>query len=95
MAWHRVVLKCDGVPSASGAEAAKCITSNFVKRSWHRNVSCNWDGSHLILSVENDFDRDGRAVMDEFSDEISACIRGGFDGDLHVISVTEIDDREV
>ena len=39
-------------------------------------------GSHLTLSVENDFDRDGRAVMDEFSDEISACIR--------VISVTEI-----
>jgi hypothetical protein len=41
--------------------------------------------------VENDFDRDGRAVMDEFSDEISACIRGGFDGDLRVMSVTEID----
>jgi hypothetical protein len=48
------------------------------------------DGSHLKLSVENDFDRDGRAVMDEFSDEISACTRGGFDGNLRVISMTEI-----
>jgi hypothetical protein len=43
-----------------------------------------------MLSVENDFDRDGRATMDEFSDEISACIRGGFDGDLRIICVTEI-----
>jgi hypothetical protein len=29
--------------------------------------------------------------MDELSDEISACIRERFDGDLRVISVTEID----
>lgn len=28
--------------------------------------------------------------MDEVSDEISACIRRGFDGDLRVVSVTEI-----
>ena len=38
-------------------------------------------------------DRDGRAVMDEFSDEISACIRGGFDGDVRVISVIEINNE--
>jgi hypothetical protein len=44
--------------------------------------------------VENDFDRDGLAVMDEFSDEIAACIPGGFDGDIRVISVTEIN-REI
>jgi hypothetical protein len=38
--------------------------------------------------MENDFDRDGRATMDEFSDEISACISGGFDGDIKVISTS-------
>ena len=38
----------------------------------------------------NDFDRDGRAVMDEFSDVISACVPGELDGDLRVISVIEI-----
>ncbi len=90
MAWYRAVLQCDGVPSAFGAEGAKSITANFAKRTWHKNATCSWDGNQLTLSVENDFDRDGRAVMDEFSDEISACIRGGFDGDLRVISVTEI-----
>jgi hypothetical protein len=90
MALYRAVLQCDGVPSASGSDGATCITANFAKRNWHKNAVCIWDGKHLTLSVENDFDKDGRAVMDEFSDEISACIRGGFDGDIHVISVTEI-----
>jgi hypothetical protein len=90
MAWYRAVLQCDGVPAAFGAEGAKLITAKFVKRTWHKNAKCSWDGNHLTLSVENDFDRDGRAVMDEFSDEVSACIRGGFDGNLRVISVTEV-----
>ncbi len=91
MARYRAVLQCDGIPPASGAEGAKCITANFAKRTWHHNAICSWDGKHLTLCVENDFDRDGRAVMDELSDEISACIRERFDGDLRVISVTEID----
>jgi hypothetical protein len=90
MPWYRAVLKCDGVPVTAGAEAAKDIAANFAERTWHKNATCSWDGSSLTLSVENDFDRDGRAVMDEFSDEMAACIRGGFDGDLRVISVTEI-----
>src|ERR1700692_2443948 len=87
MAWYRAVLQCDGVPPAFGAEGAKCITANFASRTWHKNATCSWDGNYLTLSVENDFDRDGRAVMDELSDEVSACTRGGFDGDLRVISV--------
>jgi len=28
--------------------------------------------------------------MDEFSDEISACIKDGFDGDCRIVSITEI-----
>jgi hypothetical protein len=94
MAWYHAVLQCHGIPPALGAEGAKSITANFAKRTWHKNATCRWDGNYLTLSVENDFDRDGRAVMDEFSDEISACIPGGFDGDIRVISVTEVP-REV
>ena len=90
MTWYRAVLRCDGVPSALGAEGAKCIAANFAKRTWHKNAKCSWDGNCLTLSVENDFDGDGRAVMDEFSDEVSACIRGGFEGHLRLISVTEV-----
>jgi hypothetical protein len=91
MAWYRVVLQCRGVPSDVGEQGAKDITANFATRSWHRNAACSWDGESLTLSVENDFDRQGRATMDEFSDEISACIPGSFDSDLRVVSVTEID----
>jgi hypothetical protein len=90
MAWCRVVLQCHGVPSGLGEKGAEDITANFSKRSWHRNAVCSWDGATLTLSVENDFDRQGRATMDEFSDEISACIPGSFDGDLRVVSVTKI-----
>jgi hypothetical protein len=90
MTRYRLVLECDGVPSDPGAQGAVDITKGFAKRRWHRNARCNWDGKSLSLTVENDFDPDGRALMDEFSDEISACIRGGFGGDLRIVSVTEI-----
>lgn len=90
MAWYRVVLQCHGVPSGLGERGAKEIAANFARRSWQRNAVCSWDGATLTLSVENDFDRQGRATMDEFSDEISACIPGSFDGDLRVVSVIEI-----
>jgi hypothetical protein len=90
MAWYRAVLRCDDLPSAAGPKAAQNITANFAKRNWHSSAVCNWNGTSLTLVVENDFDRDGRATLDEFSDEISACVSDGFDGDLRVLSVTEI-----
>lgn len=90
MTWYRIVLQCDGVPPASGAEGAKRITENFAQRTRHRNALCSWAGGCLTLSVENDFDRDGRATTDEFSDLITACIAEGFDGDIHVVSVKKI-----
>jgi hypothetical protein len=43
-----------------------------------------------VLELENDFDENGLASQDEFSDEISACISGGFDGDIRVESVSEV-----
>jgi hypothetical protein len=90
MAWYRLTLTCDGVPPSAGGKAAIDITDSFRKRPWHRTANCAWDGESLILTAENDFDPDGRALMDEFADEISASIVGGFDGDLHVVSAVEV-----
>jgi hypothetical protein len=90
MAWYRVVLECSGVPPDAGLAGATHITEAFVHRPWHQNVRCSWDGTHLILTAENDFDADGLALTDEFSDEISACISGGFDGNLRVVSIMEV-----
>jgi hypothetical protein len=67
------------------------ISQNFTRRSWHRNVKCSWNGRHLTLTAENDFDSDGLALMDEFSDEITACMGGEFDdGNLRIVSIMEI-----
>jgi hypothetical protein len=86
----RVTLICEDVPLSEGAQAAIDITENFVlHRPHHTSALCTWTGSALVLVVENDFDDNGLATQDEFSDEISGAVASGFDGDLKVLSVTE------
>ena len=87
---YRITLACEGVPANTGAVAAQDITEEFTHRPWHKNVSCVWDGSKLILQADNDFDSNGLALRDEFSDAISACIEGGFDGDLNITSIQDL-----
>jgi hypothetical protein len=87
---YRIVLVCKGVPKNVGASAAREVAEEFAHRPWHQNVTCAWDGSVLTLQAENDYDRNGHALMDEFSDAISACIAAGFDGDMEVLSVTTV-----
>jgi hypothetical protein len=41
------------------------------------------------FAAENDFDSNGLALADEFSDAISACIEGGFEGDIEILSIHE------
>jgi len=88
----RIVLICYGVPPSVANEAAVDIAVEFAEnRFWHKNVSCHWDGSRLIFQAENDFDSDGLALMDEFSDCLSAFIAEPFDGDIKVESVTRLE----
>jgi hypothetical protein len=70
-----VTLVCEGLPASAGPEAARDIATEFAKRrTWHSRVSCDWDGSRLVLRSENDFDADGKATLDEFSDSIFAYV---------------------
>ena len=87
---YRVVLTCSGVPEHCGAAAAIDITEEFTHRPWQENARCTWDGIFLRLHAENDFDQDGAALTDEFSDAIAACIAEPFDGSITVESVTAI-----
>jgi hypothetical protein len=87
---YRIILACKGVPVGAGAEAARDITQEFTHRPWHQNVQCKWDGSRLILQAENDFDSNGLALRDEFSDAIAASIEDGFDGGIDVVSVSPL-----
>ena len=87
---YRIELICDGVPASAGTDAATDIRKEFGHRPWHENVQCVWNGVALLLTAENDYDSDGRALMDEFSDAISTCIAQGFDGNIRVASVKEL-----
>jgi hypothetical protein len=87
---YRIVLACKGVPAQVGAVGARDISEEFTHRPWHQNVSCEWDGSQLILQADNDFDSDGLSLLDEFSDAISACIEEGFDGGIDIVSVSPL-----
>ena len=91
--WRRIAIECAGAPSGSGAQAAIDITQAFRKRHWQRAALCAWDGVHLTLTAENDFDPSGFALADEFSDELSACVSAGFDGDIRIVSISEIGDQ--
>jgi len=88
---YRAVLVCDGVPKGAGSEAAIDIAKEFAEhRKWHANVTCAWDGSRLTLTAENDHDPKGLALLDEFSDCLSAYMAGRFDGNLKVKSIDEV-----
>lgn len=87
---YRVALACHGIPTEHGAEAAADITREFAEhRQWHKNVRCSWDGAGLALEAENDYDKDGAALADEFSDCISAYVSGTFSYQVTIESVTK------
>ena len=88
---YRVTLACENVPAGAGGEAASDIQKEFAAhRPHHKNVSCTFTDGELVLTAENDFDPDGLALMDEFSDCISAYIAEPFDGGIRFVGSTLI-----
>jgi len=88
----RVTLICDGLPASAGEEAARDIAKEFAdNRPWHSRVTCKWDGVHLILQSENDFDDTGVATLDEFGDCISAYAANPGSSRIRIESVSEFD----
>lgn len=88
---NRIVVECVGVPLGAGDEAAADIEREFREhRPHHQNVRCTFGNGRLILSAENIFDPDGLALLDEFSDCISAYVATLFDGELRVVSSTTV-----
>ena len=72
---YRIVLACNGIPAHARTSAARDITEEFTRRPWNKNVLCKWHGTQLILQADSDVDSYGLALLDEFSDVMSACIR--------------------
>ncbi|MGI9169659.1 MAG: hypothetical protein ACR2FH_05690 [Caulobacteraceae bacterium] len=85
---YRIVLVCDGVSKSVGPEAARDIAEEFRTHYPHeKNVLCTYARGKLMLVAENDYDPDGSALMDEFSDNIAAYIAEPFNGEINVLSV--------
>jgi hypothetical protein len=93
---YHITLKADGLPAQEGRKGAKLITEEFRKRPHHQNAHCYWDDKEnsLLLQAVNDFDSDGRALLDEFSDCISACFSDVGNGDLKILSIVNLKDQE-
>lgn len=70
-----IVLECEGLPELAGPQAAVDIAEEFAHRPRYQKVRCAWDGRVLRLEADNDYDENGLALSDEFSDAISACVR--------------------
>ena len=86
----RITLAATGLSRVNNPTVQRDIEEEFTHRPWHQNVRCYWDEGKLILEAENDSDSDGLALMDEFSDAISACAQDVGDGGLEVVSVSDL-----
>jgi len=71
---YHAILTCDGLTSAEAANPPGDIVEEFGHRPWHQNVKCRWDGRLLWLEADNDYDADGKALLDEFGDAVVACV---------------------
>ena len=96
MRMIRIVLICGGVPEAEGRQAAIDIADEFNRDRSPRyvNASCRFESGKLILSCDNDgWDAEGRNLMDEFSDCLSAYVATPFGGDLRLDSAIDLSRR--
>jgi hypothetical protein len=71
---YRITLLCAGIPEASGETAAIDVHAEFAMRQWQRNVRVWWHSGVLYLCAENDYDPEGAALLDEYSDAVVACV---------------------
>jgi hypothetical protein len=84
---YRVTLLCSGIDPDVGYSAATDIENEFREhRQWHQEVRCQFRDGNLILVAVNDFDKAGLALLDEFSDCLSAYLANPA-GELRLISV--------
>lgn len=72
----RVSVSCDGIAPTDWPNALDDVAQEFKARPWHKVIDCHWDGVMLILVADNDYDRDGEALADEFSDTVAAYAPG-------------------
>ena len=89
-AMFRVTLICTGLTESEGSAAVSDILEEFSHRPWQTDLACEWKEGKLRFSATNDFDKDGMAMLDEYSDAIHACINYAGTIHLEVESVRDV-----
>jgi len=87
----RVKVSCEGITQAAWPGAISDVKQEFASRVWHQIVDCRWVGDRLILVADNDYDSDGEALADEFSDTVAAYAPGTFGYRVTIQSVTTVE----
>jgi hypothetical protein len=90
MPLYHATLTCAGVTDAEAVDAPADVEQEFRQRPWHKNVRCRWDGRLLWLDADNDYDEDGKALLDEFSDVVIACVRVSGTIRFEIVSVRPV-----
>jgi hypothetical protein len=85
-----ITLSCRGIPIELGPKAATNITEEFRYCSWYANAICRWREDALQLEAMSESDSDGKALAEEFSDAIWACIVEQFDGAILIEQVVQL-----
>jgi hypothetical protein len=90
----KITMRAGGISSNVGPTAAEDIEKEFREhRAWHKSVSCSFADGTLTLVAFNDYDHDGLALSDEFSDCLTAYVAQedmSDDGEFGVVTVETI-----
>lgn len=86
---YEITIECLDVAPALGPQAAADIEEEFrVHRTWHDGPSCTYVAGKLLLIARNDFDADGKALLDEFWDCLATYL--GEHGAMHILRVEQV-----
>jgi hypothetical protein len=90
----KITMRARGISPKAGPAAAKEIEDEFREhRPWHEDVTCSFSDGTLVLVAFNDFDPDGLALSDEFSDCLAAYLAIGEiddDGEFEVAAAETV-----
>ena len=90
----KITIRAGGISQEAGPTAAADIEKEFRDhRQWREDVTCSFYDGVLTLIAFNDYDCDGLALSDEFSDCLSAYVALGEisgEGGFEVLAVETV-----
>ncbi len=87
----RITVSCEGITPEKWPAAMSDIREEFGNRQWHHVIDIRWLGQTLLLTAENDYDSNGEALADDFSDTIAAYAPGTPGYSVRVVAVAKQD----